>query len=73
VLACVRKGLSVRQGTWKKDCENYPEGAFDTVILSQTLPISPSRFHHREMLRVDGRAIVSFANWAIGAAGLSLP
>src|SRR5512136_25932 len=38
VLACVGKGLSVRQGNLEEGLRDYPNGSFDTVILSQTLP-----------------------------------
>ncbi len=64
VLACVRKGLSVRQGNLDEGLRDYPDKSFDTVILSQTLPYldNPS-FIVREMLRVGQRVIVSFANW----------
>jgi methionine biosynthesis protein MetW len=64
VLACVRKGLSVRQGNLHEGLGDYPDQSFDTVILSQTLPyLNDPEFIIREMLRVGGRAIVSFANW----------
>lgn len=64
VLACVRKGLSVRQGDLHEGLGDYPDGSFDTVILSQTLPyLDDPAFITREMLRVGERAIVSFPNW----------
>lgn len=63
-LACVRKGLSVRQGDLDEGLGDYPDGAFDTVILSQTLPyLDDPVFILCEMLRVGRRAIVSFPNW----------
>ncbi len=73
VLACVRKGLSVRQGNLEEGLRDYPEGAFDTVILSQTLPyLNHPDFIIQEMLRVGRRAIVSFANWGHWRCRLSL-
>jgi methionine biosynthesis protein MetW len=64
VLACVGKGLSVRQGNLDEGLGDYPERAFDTIILSQTLPyLDDPSFIICEMLRVGRRAIVSFANW----------
>ncbi|MBI5032661.1 MAG: methionine biosynthesis protein MetW [Chloroflexi bacterium] len=64
VLACVRKGLSVRQGNLDEGLGDYPDDSFDTVILSQTLPyLDDPAFIICEMLRVSRRAIVSFANW----------
>src|SRR5512139_1557338 len=38
VLACVRRGLSVRQGNLDEGLRDYADASFDTVILSQTLP-----------------------------------
>ncbi len=73
VLACVRKGLSVRQGNLHEGLGDYPDGSFDTVILSQTLPyLNDPDFILREMLRVGKRAIVSFANWGHWRCRLSL-
>jgi methionine biosynthesis protein MetW len=73
VLACVRKGLSVRQGNLEEGLRDYPDGTFDTVILSQTLPyLNNPDFIIREMLRVGRRAIVSFANWGHWRCRLSL-
>ena len=64
VLACVRKGLSVRQGNLDEGLGDYPDQSFDTIILSQTLPyLDDPSFIICEMLRVGRRAIVSFANW----------
>ena len=37
VNACVGHGLSVIQGDADRDLEAYPDGAFDVVVLSQTL------------------------------------
>jgi methionine biosynthesis protein MetW len=64
VLACVGKGLSVRQGDLHEGLGDYLDQSFDTVILSQTLPyLDDPAFIIREMLRVGRRAIVSFPNW----------
>jgi len=73
VLACVSKGLSVRQGNLEEGLSDYPNGSFDTVILSQTLPyLSKPDFIICEMLRVGRRAIVSFPNWGHWRCRLSL-
>lgn len=73
VLACVKRGLSVRQGDLEEGLADYPDGTFDYVILSQTLPFvdNPSRIV-REMLRVGRQAIVSFSNWGYWRCRLSL-
>ena len=64
VLACVRRGLSVRQGHLEEGLADYPDASFDYVILSQTLPFldNPAMIL-QEMLRVGKQAIVSFPNW----------
>lgn len=64
VLACVRRGLSVRQGNIEEGLADYPDGSFDYVILSQTLPFLDNPVVIlQEMLRVGKHAIVSFPNW----------
>lgn len=64
VLACVRRGLSVRQGNLQEGLADYPDASFDWVILSQTLPfLNDPAMVLREMLRVGRQAIVSFSNW----------
>jgi methionine biosynthesis protein MetW len=64
VLACVRRGLSVRQGNLQEGLADYPDASFDWVILSQTLPfLNDPAMVLREMLRVGRHAIVSFSNW----------
>jgi len=73
VLACVRKGLSVRQGNLHEGLSDYRDQSFDSVILSQTLPyLNDPAFIIREMLRVGRRAIVSFANWGHWRCRLNL-
>ena len=61
---CVAKGLSVIQGDADSDLVDYPDDAFDYVILSQTIQATR---HPREvlvnMLRIGRRAIVSFPNF----------
>lgn len=61
---CVAKGLSVIQGDADTDLADYPDDAFDYVILSQTLQATR---HPRKvlehMLRIGRHAIVSFPNF----------
>ena len=65
VNACVANGLSVIQGDADTDLGDYPDDAFDYVILSQTLQgTRDPREVLRQMLRVGKRAIVSFPNFA---------
>lgn len=64
VLACVGRGLSVRQGNLEEGLADYPASSFDYVILSQTLPfLDAPQMILTEMLRVGRRAIISFPNW----------
>src|SRR5689334_103295 len=71
VNACVGHGLSVIQGDADRDLEAYPTGAFDVVVLSQTLQATRQPRKVVEALaRIGHRAIVSFPNfgfWAIRA------
>ncbi|MGH6818181.1 MAG: methionine biosynthesis protein MetW [Methylovirgula sp.] len=61
---CVAKGLSVIQGDADTDLADYPDDAFDYVILSQTLQATRQpRKVLEHMLRIGRRAIVSFPNF----------
>jgi methionine biosynthesis protein MetW len=73
VLACVRRGLSVRQGNLEEGLGDYPAQSFDYVILSQTLPfLDDPGMVLSEMLRVGQRAVVSFPNWGFWRCRLEL-
>jgi len=64
VSAAVRRGLAVIQGDADTDLKDYPSGAFDTVILSQTLQATRNpREVLAHLLRIGRRAIVSFPNF----------
>ena len=64
VNACVSHGLSVIQGDADTDLKNYPSGAFDYVILSQTLQATRDpRGVMAQLVRIGRRAIVSFPNF----------
>jgi methionine biosynthesis protein MetW len=75
VNACVAHGLPVIQGDADTDLADYPDGAFDYVILSQTLQATRNpRAVLREMLRIGAHAIVSFPNigyWRVRLALLA--
>jgi methionine biosynthesis protein MetW len=68
---CVAKGLSVVQGDADADLVDYPDDAFDYVILSQTLQATRHpKLVLEQMLRIGRRAVVSFPNfghWRIRA------
>ncbi|MGF1639436.1 MAG: methionine biosynthesis protein MetW [Rhodospirillales bacterium] len=65
VNACVSAGLSVIQGDAETDLNDYPDRAFDYVVLSQTLQaMRAPRVILQQLLRVGRRAIVSLPNFA---------
>ena len=64
VRDCVAKGLSVSQGDIDEGLQDYADGSFDYVVLSQTLHlVSRPGLVVREMLRVGRRGIVSIPNF----------
>ena len=64
VNECVAKGLAVIQGDADTDLVDYPDDAFDYVILSQTLQATRQpRYVLEQMLRIGQRAVVSFPNF----------
>lgn len=64
IAAALGQGLSVVQADLDQGLAGYPDGAFDIVVLSQTIQImrNPAQLL-REMLRVGRRAIVTFPNF----------
>lgn len=64
VNACVRHGLSVVQGDADTDLKDYPTGAFDYVVLSQTLQATRApKVVLEHLVRIGRHAIVSFPNF----------
>ncbi|OQX63245.1 MAG: methionine biosynthesis protein MetW [Desulfococcus sp. 4484_241] len=64
VAKCIEKGINVVQGDLNREMEDYPDNAFDYVILSQTLQQVYEPEHViNSMLRVGKRGIVSFPNF----------
>lgn len=73
VLACVRRGLSVRQGNLQEGLADYPDKSFEYIILAQTLPfLDDPAMILNEMLRVGRHAIISFPNWGYWRCRLDL-
>ncbi|MEX2262615.1 MAG: methionine biosynthesis protein MetW [Bryobacteraceae bacterium] len=73
VRRAIARGVSVYQGDIDEGLADYPDHAFDYVILSQTLqetrhPLTVLR----EMLRVGRRAIVAFPNFGHWSVRLSM-
>ena len=73
VQKAIARGVSVYQGDLESAVEDYPDRAFDYVILSQTLQEvrDPLRVL-RGMLRVGRRAIVAFPNFGHYIVRLSM-
>jgi methionine biosynthesis protein MetW len=64
VNECVAKGLAVIQGDADTDLADYPNDAFDYVVLSQTLQATRQpRIVLEHMLRIGRHGVVSFPNF----------
>jgi len=64
VTRSVAHGLPVMQGDADNDLAQYPDAAFDFVVLSRTLQaVERPREVLRQMLRIGERAVVSFPNF----------
>jgi methionine biosynthesis protein MetW len=73
VQRAIARGVSVFQGDIDQGLADYPAGAFDYVILSQTLQETRRpRQVLREMLRVGRRVIVAFPNFGHWRVRLSM-
>jgi methionine biosynthesis protein MetW len=75
VKRAIARGVSVFQGDINEGLADYPDGAFDYVILSQTLQetLHPRKVLH-EMARVGRHVIVAFPNfghWRVRLAMLT--
>jgi len=73
VQRAIARGVSVYQGDIDEGLADYPKGAFDYVILSQTLQQTHRPLKVlREMLRVGRRVIVAFPNFGHWSVRLSM-
>ena len=64
VTRAIAHGLPVMHGDADADLAQYPDGAFDYVVLSRTLQaVERPREVLRQMLRIGARALVSFPNF----------
>ena len=74
VRKAIARGVSAYQGDIDEGLADYPDKAFDYVILSQTLQETRAPLQVlTEMLRVGRKAIISFPNfghWTVRAAML---
>ena len=73
VRRAIARGVSVFQGDINEGLTDYPDAAFDYVILSQTLQetLHPRQVLH-EMARVGRRMIVAFPNFGHWRVRLSM-
>ncbi|HZH53803.1 MAG TPA: methionine biosynthesis protein MetW [Microvirga sp.] len=73
VNTCLAKGLPVIQGDADTDLADYPDDAFDYVILSQTIQATRQpKAVLEHLLRIGRRAIVSFPNFGHWSVRLDL-
>lgn len=73
VQECIRRGLPVIQGDLNQEVLDYPDQAFDYVILSQTLQqVYEPQSLLPSLLRIGKRVIVSFPNFAHWSLRLDL-
>lgn len=65
VARCIERGVTVLQGDINEEVRDYPDDAFDVVILAQTLQqiYRPAPLI-REVLRIGRRGVVSFPNFS---------
>ena len=64
VTRSVAHGLPVMHGDADSDLAHYPDGLFDTVVLSRKLQaVERPQEVLRQMLRIGTRALVSFPNF----------
>lgn len=63
--ACIERGLSVLQGDIREEVNDYPDTAFDVVILSQTLQqVYQPDVLIKSLSRIGKQVIVSFPNFS---------
>ncbi len=63
--SCIERGLSVLQGDIKEEVADYPDDAFDVVILSQTLQqVYQPDVLLKSLSRIGKQVIVSFPNFS---------
>ncbi|HMF32334.1 MAG TPA: methionine biosynthesis protein MetW, partial [Candidatus Lokiarchaeia archaeon] len=72
VQICIEKGLSAIQADIDEGLQDYPDGAFDYVILCRTFHlVKQPIFVLAESLRVGNHVIISFENEAYWRKRLS--
>jgi len=73
VNACVTRGLAVMQGDADTDLGDYPTGAFDVAILSQTIQATRApKVVLEHLLRIGRRSVISLPNFGHWRVRVSL-
>ncbi len=73
IAKCVKKGLSVFHSDLETGLIEFPDRSFDYVILNQSLQeVRKAEYIINESLRVAGRVIVGFPNFACLRSRLAL-
>ncbi len=73
IYECVKKGLSVFHGDIESGLAEYPDQSFDYVILNQSLQeVKKIDWLIQEALRIGGKIIVGFPNFAFLQARVML-
>ena len=73
IYECVKKGLSVFHGDIESGLAEYPDRSFDYVILNQSLQeVKKIDWLMQEALRIGGKIIVGFPNFAFLRSRLML-
>jgi methionine biosynthesis protein MetW len=73
IYECVKRGLSVFHGDIESGLVEYPDHSFDYVILNQSLQeVRKIDWLIQEALRIGGKIIVGFPNFAYLQARLML-
>ncbi len=73
VTKCIENGVQVLQGDITEEVHDYPDNAFDYVILSQTLQqVLKPDILIKELLRVGKKIIVSFPNFSYWSIRLQI-
>jgi methionine biosynthesis protein MetW len=73
IYECVKKGLSVFHGDIESGLAEYPDHSFDYVILNQSMQeVKKIDWLVHEALRIGGKIIVGFPNFASLQARLML-
>lgn len=73
IYECVRKGLSVVHSDIESSVKEYPAGSFDYIVLNQSMQeVKNVDSLIKDALRIGGKIIVGFPNFAFVGARVML-